>query len=386
MKCSGTYRCILFLATFGYNSIVMFTTLLILVALIGGLVIFFMQPQFGKLPSGERQKRIERSPNYKDGHFQNLSHTPNLKEGVSMARVFYEFFFNKSKRTKPKNPLPSQKVNLHGLTPDENVVVWFGHSSYFMQVDGKKILVDPVFSGNASPVKFTTKAFAGADVYSVGDMPEIDILIITHDHWDHMDYETILKLKPKVKKVVTGLGTALHLEVWGYNMAVVEEKDWNETIDLDRGFTLYTTPARHFAGRTFTRNKAMWMSFVLQTPSYKIFIGGDSGYDFFFKEIGNKFGPFDFAILECGQYNEYWHYIHMLPEEVVTAAHDLKAKYLLPVHWAKFSLGLHDWDEPIKRVTVAAEKQGMPIITPMIGEKINLDDPQVFRKWWEGLE
>ncbi|MEL1246349.1 MBL fold metallo-hydrolase [Flavobacterium sp. DGU11] len=364
----------------------MITTLSVLILIIAGIAVFMNQPQFGKLPSGERQKRIELSPNYKDGQLQNLSHTPSLKEGVSYFTVFYEFFFNKSKRSKPAKPLPSQKTNLLRLDPSENVLVWFGHSSYFMQVDGKKILVDPVFSGNASLVKFTTKAFPGADVYAVEDFPEIDILVITHDHWDHLDYETVLKLKPKVKKVVTGLGTAEHLQLWGYDMAIVQEKDWNEQIDLGNGFTINTTPARHFAGRTLTRNKAMWMSFVLQTPSFRIFIGGDSGYDYFFKEIGEKFGPFDLALLECGQYNEYWKYIHMLPEQVVTAAHDLKAKKLMPVHWAKFSLALHDWDEPIKRVTAEAEKQAMPILTPMIGEKVNLDGKQVFKKWWEGLE
>ncbi|MCW4469285.1 MBL fold metallo-hydrolase [Flavobacterium sp. MFBS3-15] len=364
----------------------MTTTLIIVILLIAGIAVFMKQPQFGKLPSGQRLERIKLSPNYRDGEFQNLSHTPSLKEGVSMPRVLYEFFFNKSKRSRPKLPLPSQKVNLHRLAPDENVLVWFGHSSYFMQVDGIKLLVDPVFSGNASPLKFTTKAFPGSDAYTVEDFPEIDILIITHDHWDHLDYETVLKLKPKVKKVVTGLGTAEHLQTWGYDMALVEERDWNETINFGNGFTIHTTPARHFAGRTFTRNKAIWMSFVLQTPSFRIFLGGDSGYDYFFKEIGERFGPFDLAVLECGQYNVNWEYIHMLPEQVVAAAQDLKTKKLLPVHWAKFSLALHDWDEPIKRVTAEAEKQGMPILTPMIGEKVNLENPGVFKKWWEGLE
>lgn len=364
----------------------MITTLVILILAIAGIAVFMNQPQFGKLPSGKRLERIKRSPNYRDNEFKNLSHTPNLKEGVSMPRVFYEFFFNKSKRSRPKKPLPSQKTNLHNLTPDENVLVWFGHSSYFMQVDGRKILVDPIFSSHASPVTFTTKAFAGSGVYNVDDMPDIDILIITHDHWDHLDYETVLKLKPKVKKVITGLGTAEHLEAWNYDMAIVREKDWNETISLGNGFTIYTTPARHFLGRTFTRNKAIWMSMVLQTPSFMIFLGGDSGYDYFFKEIGEKYGPFDLALLECGQYNEYWRYIHMMPEEVVTAAQDLRAKRLMPVHWAKFSLGLHDWDEPIKRVTAEAEKQGMPILTPMIGEKVLIGQQQVFKKWWEGLE
>lgn len=362
--------------------------ILIIIAILTGVVVIFMaQPKFGKLPSGERLKRIEQSPNYKGGTFANQSVTPDLAEGVSYYIVFKEFFFNKSKRSKPASAMPSQKHDLLNLDPKENVLVWFGHSSYFMQVDGKTILVDPVFAGHASPVSFTTKAFPGTDVYTVEDLPAIDFLFISHDHWDHMDYETILKLKQKVKKIITGLGTGGHLEYWGFDTAMIEERDWNEEIVLGEGFKVYTTPARHFSGRSLTRNKAMWMSFVLITPGKRIYIGGDSGYDKHFKAIGDKFGPFDLVLLECGQYNEYWKYIHMMPEEVVQAAHDLKAKQLMPVHWGKFSLALHDWDEPIKRVTTVAEKQNMPLLTPMIGEKVNLDDATyVSKKWWEGLD
>lgn len=366
-------------------------TLMVIVVIITiviiGIIIFTMQAKFGKLPSGERLKQIQGSDNYKNGSFANQSETPNLAEGVSYYTVMKEFFFNKSERNTPKDTLPSQKHDLLHLDPKEDVLVWFGHSSYFMQIDGKTILVDPVFSGHASPVNFTTKAFAGTDVYSVEDFPEIDYLFITHDHWDHLDYKTILKLKAKVKKIITGLGTGEHFELWGFDENKIEERDWNEQIELGGGFTVYTTPSRHFAGRTFKRNTALWMSFVLTTPNKKVYIGGDSGYDEHFKTIGEQYGPFDLALLECGQYNEYWKYIHMMPEEVVQAGKDLKAKKVMPVHWAKFSLALHDWDEPIKRVTAEAEKQDLPLLTPMIGEKVNLNDStQVFKKWWEGLE
>jgi len=362
-------------------------TIIIVALIVASVVVFMMGPQFGRLPSGARLERIEKSPNYKDGEFKNLSETPDLTDGATYYSVMKDFFFGKSKRSVPAKPLPSQKVDLLHLDSKENVLVWFGHSSYFMQLDGKTILVDPVFSGHASPVNFTTKAYAGADVYAVADLPEIDFLFISHDHWDHMDYKTVLELKPKVKKIITGLGTGEHLEQWDFDMEKVEERDWNEQIDLGDGFTVNTTPARHFAGRGFKRNKALWMSFVLTTPSKKIFIGGDSGYDTHFKAIGDKFGPFDLVLLECGQYNKAWKHIHMMPEEVVQAAQDLKAKRLMPVHWGKFSLGLHDWDEPVKRVTAEAEKQSMPIMTPMIGEKVNLDEEaRVFTKWWEGLE
>lgn len=362
-------------------------TLVLIIALaVCGIFIFMQTPPFGRKPSGDRLKRVELSPNYKEGQFQNLSFTPDLAEGVGMPKVLKEFFFNKSKRDKPKEPLPSQKTDLLHLDKSENIIVWFGHSSYFIQADGKTILADPVFSGSASPVSFTTNAFKGADVYSVADLPQIDILYISHDHWDHLDYKTILELKGKVNKVVTGLGTGEHFERWGYDMSTVEERDWNQSVDLGEGFTATLLPARHFSGRTLKRNTALWTSVVLKTPSFNLYLGGDSGYDTHYKTIGEKYGPFDLAILECGQYNEYWKYIHMMPEEVVMAALDLKAEKLLPVHWAKFSLGLHDWDEPILRVTAEAKKQHMSLLTPMIGQKVSLDTPNTFTEWWKGLE
>ncbi|RYD89439.1 MAG: MBL fold metallo-hydrolase, partial [Sphingobacteriales bacterium] len=316
----------------------------------------------------------------------NLTFTPDLAEGATYTKVFRKFFFGKDKRNKPSQPLPSQKHDLKNLRSDENVLVWFGHSSYFMQVDGKTLLVDPVFSGSASPIPVTTKAFKGSDVYGVDDFPEIDFLFISHDHWDHLDYETVIKLKPKVKNVITGLGTGAHLEYWGYNPAIIHECDWYEEISLPDGFTAHVVPGRHFSGRSFIRNANLWGGFVLKTPNFNLLLGGDTGYDNHFKTIGEKYGPFDLAILECGQYNEYWKYIHMMPEEVVTAAQELGAKKLMPVHFAKFALSVHSWDEPIIRVTNEAEKQGMPIVTPVIGEKVNLNEDIVFPKWWEGLE
>lgn len=356
---------------------------IILILALAALYFFLSQPKFGKLPSGKRLERIQNSPNYKNGKFLNLNFTPDLTEGETYFRIIKKVLFEKDKRNKPKDRIPSQKTDLHHLNPEENVLVWFGHSSYFMQLDGKTLLVDPVFSGAASPLKATTRSFPGSDVYSVDDMPEIDFLFLSHDHWDHLDYETIVKLRHKIKNIVTGLGTAEHLEYWGFDPKIIFEKDWDEHVDLGDGFSVNTTSARHFAGRLFSRNKALWMSFVLQTPKRKIYLGGDSGFDTHFEAIGRQFGPFDLAILECGQYNESWKYIHMFPEELITAAKNLKAKTLLPVHWAKFALSNHAWDESIIRVSNAAEKENLPIWTPRIGQKINLDNPGTFDKWWE---
>ena len=361
--------------------------LIIVVVIIAATAAFLKHPKFGRKPSGSRLIKIQKAVNYKDGQFQNQSFTPDLAEGATYTKVLTKFFFGKDKRNKPAQPMPSQKTDLKNLDPGENVIVWFGHSSYFLQVDGKTMLVDPVFSGSASPIPATTRAFPGSDVYSVDDFPAIDYLFISHDHWDHLDYDTVLKLKPKVGKVITGLGTAEHLEYWGYNPAIIREPNWNETVVLNDGFTVHAVPGRHFSGRSFKRNRAVWTAFVLQTPSFKLFLGGDSGYDHHFKTIGQEHGPFDLAILECGQYNEYWKYIHMMPEEVVTAAQDLGAKRLLPVHHSKFALSIHAWDEPVIRVTNEAAKKAMPVTTPMIGEKVNLNNSnQVFAKWWEGLK
>jgi L-ascorbate metabolism protein UlaG (beta-lactamase superfamily) len=361
--------------------------IIIIAALIIAVLIFLQQPKFGRTPTGERLKMIMKSKNYDKGKFKNINHTPDLTEGVSYYAVLKEFLFNKSKTVKPPGILPSVKTDLLKLDPDKNVLVWFGHSSYFIQIDGKKILVDPVFSGAASPIKFTTKSFEGSDIYSVDDLPEIDFLFLSHDHWDHLDYETVKKLKPKVNKIICSLGTGEHLEGWNFDKNKVIEKDWNEEVLLEKGFDVIVTSARHFSGRSLQRNKALWASFVLTTPTMKIFIGGDSGYDIHFTQIGNKYGPFDLVILECGQYDKSWKYIHMMPEEVVTAAQDLKAKKLLPVHWGKFALGNHDWDDPIKRVVKAANEKNMKLLTPMIGEEVNLkSDDQIFSTWWEKIK
>jgi L-ascorbate metabolism protein UlaG (beta-lactamase superfamily) len=273
------------------------------------------------------------------------------------------------------------------LDTDNDILVWFGHSSYFIQIDGKRILVDPVFSGNASPFSFSIKAFDGTDVYSTDDMPSIDYLFITHDHWDHLDYATITKLNSKIKTAICALGTSEHLQYWGYNKNKIIELDWNEKLSLDAGFEVTATTARHFSGRTLARNKALWTSFVLQTPTMKIFIGGDSGYDTHFKEIGKTFGPIDLAILENGQYDWKWKYIHSLPEDVLKAAKDLKAKRIFPVHNSKFALASHPWDEPLDRISTSNKIENLNLITPMIGEPVYLkDESQVFSEWWKNVK
>ncbi|MEQ9310164.1 MAG: MBL fold metallo-hydrolase [Balneolaceae bacterium] len=351
---------------------------------------FYMKlAKFGKSPSGEHLETISTSINYDNGMFKNLSITPDLSEGHSYLSIIKDQFFTKHPRTAPKDSIPSQKTNLFELDESENVLVWFGHSSYFIQLDGIKILVDPVFSGNASPIPGTVKAFKGTDRYTVEDIPEVDYLIISHDHYDHLDYKTIKELEAKVKTVVCGLGVGSHFESWGYSPDTIKEQDWNQTFEVDSGFAIHTLPARHFSGRGFTRKNTLWASYLIESPSMKIYVGGDSGYDTFFSEIGERFGSIDLVILDNGQYNDAWKEIHMHPDQVLQAAHDLKAKRLFPVHSSKYVLAMHPWDEPLNRVKQLNKASSNPIslFTPIIGTKVTLSDSaEVFSSWWEEIE
>ncbi|WP_344977793.1 MBL fold metallo-hydrolase [Compostibacter hankyongensis] len=342
-----------------------------------------LSKKFGQAPDAARRACFGTLPNYKNGRFQNLVFTPALVEGESMIKVLWNFL-GKHPDTAPAGPIPFVDTDLKNLKPDEDVLIWFGHSSYLIQVDGRKFLVDPVFSGNASPIKGSVKAFPGSDHYHAEDMPQVDLLLISHDHWDHLDYTTIQQLEPKVGKVICGLGVAQHFEYWGWAKEKLIEKNWYESVDLGEGFRITLTPARHFSGRLFRRNISLWTSFVLQTPTKRLFLGGDSGYGPHFKAIGEQFGPFDWAILECGQYNEKWHYIHSFPAELIEEVKELKADNFIPVHHSKFKLGQHPWSEPLHEVSAFAEAAGLPVTTPKIGEKVSLNDGRhIWEKWWE---
>ncbi|MEN2398576.1 MBL fold metallo-hydrolase [Flavobacterium sp. MC2016-06] len=367
----------------------MITTLLIIVLLVLALYIFLQDPRFGKAPAGARLELIQKSPNYKNGKFENQHFTPDLTEGYTMTGVLYEFIFKKRPHRIPSDIIPSVKTDLLNLPLDQDILVWFGHSSYFIQIEGKRILVDPVFSGNASPIPGTTKSFKGTDIYTVDDLPEIDYLLMTHDHYDHLDYKTILQLKPKIKQIVTGLGVGSHFEFWGFSPEIIIEKDWFEKVELNQNITLYTAPTRHFSGRSFKRCNTLWLSFILETQTFKMYLGGDSGYDTHFAEIGEKYGPFDLALVDNGQYDIKWKYIHNLPENVIQAAKDLKTKRLFPVHSSKFALANHPWNEPLNRITELNQNETNPIslITPKIGELVELKNKnQQFQQWWKGLK
>lgn len=358
--------------------------------LIGALALFvfiYMQhPKFGRLPSGARLERIQKSPHYKNGKFHNMESKPRRPENVSTFELFGKFFLGDKNKRKPPGPVPSVKRDLRNLDANRDVLVWFGHSSYFVQTGGKRILVDPVFSGAASPVSFTTKAFKGSDVYTAGDMPDIDYLFITHDHWDHLDYETVLKLKPKVGKIICALGVGEHLEYWGFKPEQIIEMHWGDDASPETGMKVHCLTAHHFSGRGFSPERSMWASFFVEMPTLRFYIGGDSGYGAHFAEAGARFGPMDLAILENGQYDPHWASIHLMPEETLRAAADLKASRLLPVHNSKFCISNHDWNDPHRRITQGERAPSLRLLTPVIGEIVDIrDDARTFPRWWENV-
>ncbi len=340
-----------------------------------------MFKRLGKAPAGKRLEKIEKEENYRNGRFHNIEPTEVSPKDVSTFKVLTEFLTRPSSVT-PSKDLPHKRTVLSDFSKGETSVIWFGHSSYLINYKGFLILVDPVFSGNASPVKFFGKAFKGTNIYTAEDFPEIDLLLITHDHYDHLDYPFIKKIKNKVKNVITSLGVGAHMELWGIQKEKITELGWQEEIKVNDQLEITALPSRHFSGRSTKRFNTLWSSFALVWQDTRIYVGGDSGYSPQFREIGQKFGSFDLAFLECGQYSQYWPQIHMKPEETIKAAKDLNAKVLFPVHWGKFVLSIHPWNEPIKILISEAKKSEQPFVAPYIGETYFIGESYDQTEWW----
>ena len=372
---------------------VIFYLLIIIIILIIVTYLFMKTPAFGALPSGKSLEKVKASKNYIDGEFRNKENTELLTDTKKTPiKRLLEFALKKDPEgTVPNFKLPSVKTDLKNLDPNEDIMVWFGHSSLFIQIAGKRILVDPVFSKYASPVPFTDKAFDGTNIYDVDDLPEIDILLITHDHYDHLDYPTIKKLKEKVFKIIVPLGVDAHLFRWGFDENKITTVDWDDEVTIDSNLKIYALESRHFSGRSFfNRNQSLWVSYLIEEKmddkNYKLFLSGDGGYSKRFKGFKEKFGQIDFAAMECGQYNKEWSLIHSMPEEVIIEVQDMGVKNLLPIHNSKFKLSNHTWDDPLKRLNKLVEDTNIKLLTPMIGEKIYLHKENSFSKWWKNIE
>ena len=330
------------------------------VVVIVGLIIL-SHPAFGRRMSKERKARIEASPNWRDGQFQNQISTPQFTGDKSMFKALWEFLMDSKKERVPKEAVPALKTDLKSLPTDRDWLVWFGHSSYLFCLDGKRYLVDPVLKMEF-PVTVMMHPFKGTDIYSPDDMPEIDVLIVTHEHWDHLDYATLRDLKDKMKHVVCPLGVAEYLEYWGYDPKCITEMDWYEKVD-----NITCLPTRHFSNRLFKRDQTLWASFMVESAGKKVYIGGDGGYDQRFKEIYERFGSVDLALMENGQYNKDWANIHLMPEDLEKAILDLQAKQVFTVHHDKFSLAPHAWTEPDSVAHDIAERNSIRLLDQPIG-------------------
>lgn len=356
---------------------------IILLTVLIGLIFVNTSPQFGGKPNEESLVKIQNSPNFNgDGTFKNLQLTL-ANTGMKLSTI-PKFFINGDNKI-PKNELPSKKLNkaYFDNEPQQPRITWFGHSALFVEMEGLNIFIDPMLGDVPAPHPLLGNPRFNKELpISIENLPEIDLVLISHDHYDHLDYESILKLKNKVKQFYVPLGIKAHLTIWGVSEEKIKEFDWWEKSSIN-GIEFISTPARHFSGRGFTRNNTLWCSWVLKSANNSIFFSGDSGYGKHFKEIGDKYGPFDLAMMECGQYNEQWAHIHMMPEETIQASVDVKTKLMMPIHWGAFKLALHEWTDPIVRASNKAKELNVKMATPIIGEAIVLNGEKYpSENWW----
>ncbi len=293
--------------------------------------------------------------------------------------------FKGRKILKPTTKLPELKPDLSVfLQQDSDLrVIWFGHSSFMLNIDGIIVLVDPVFTNSSFPVNIMNKRFQ-PPVLKLNELPVIDYILISHDHYDHLDMKSVKYFIDKKARFVVPLGVGSHLKSWGIPHDRIVERDWWVTAKFD-SIQFIATPAQHFSGRgLFDRNKTLWASWVIKSKNHSVYFSGDSGYDIHFKAVGKKYGPFDIAFLECGQYNNQWREVHMFPEDSVTAFKDLRAKKFFPIHWGMFILSKHPWNDPPKQLYALSKTHKIDLIIPKIGQLVNVNHTFQLEEWWNG--
>lgn len=352
------------------------TTIIILsllVLLVVAVVAVLHHPAFGPYSFVHRTSaRCTASPNWRDGKFQNQLPTPQFTGNHNTLKAMWSMMRRRDNQRVPVEPLPAVKTDLRNLPADRDWFVWFGHSSYLFQLGGKRFLVDPLLKMEF-PASLMLKPFAGTDIYLPGDMPEIDYLIITHEHWDHLDYATLRDLRPKVKHAICPLGVAEYLEYWKYDKSVIAEMDWydQQLTTSDQQLKLTCLPTRHFSNRLLgKRNQTLWAAFLVELNGRKVYIGGDGGYDDRFRQAHEQFGKIDLAVMENGQYNPNWAHVHMLPQDLEQAILDMQPEQVFTVHHDKFSLSTHAWSEPDSVAHTIAERHAIRLLDRPIGTVI----------------
>jgi L-ascorbate metabolism protein UlaG (beta-lactamase superfamily) len=345
------------------------------------------QPQFGAPMAGARLARAQASPQWADGRFVNLE--PEAPSTTSLIDYTLRQLTGDEVR-EPPAPLPVVAVDKAALAappPSSGLrAFWIGHASAYVEADGVRFLLDPVFAERVSPLPVGPRRFHAPPI-ALADLPPIDAVLISHDHYDHLDMDTVRHLAQRGARFYVPLGIGAHLERWGVEPAQIEELEWWQERSV-KNVRIVCTPTRHYSGRGMgDRSTTLWSSWSVVGPQHRFFYSGDTGYAKVFKDIGERLGPFDIAFVKIGAYGpgQAWTDIHMPPEQAVQVHRDVRGRRMFPVHWSTFNLAYHDWDEPIRRTVAEATRVGVELVTPRVGEVVDAD--QAFRstRWWEGV-
>lgn len=361
--------------------------ILVVFITITGTAFLNLSPQFGGSVSEAQKQEYTSTGHYADGIFVNdeaIVMEVNCHSIMAMIREM----MNPDPNVAPAENIEVEKIDPQALTGQSDTltrITWLGHSSFLIETVGKKVLLDPVFGQYAAPHRLLGRARFNREMpITIAELSYIDAVIISHDHYDHLDYPSIDQLKDKVGRFFVPLGVGNHLRRWNIGEEKISEMDWWQESEY-AGLKIVLTPSRHMSGRGLSDQSAtLWGSWIVQSEYRNIYFSGDGGYGKHFEAIGEKYGPFDVGLMECGQYNELWKGVHMMPEESVTAAIDVKAKMIVPVHWGSFALATHSWTDPVERIIKAAQVMNVRLATPRIGEAIVLKDSIDVKPnpWW----
>jgi L-ascorbate metabolism protein UlaG (beta-lactamase superfamily) len=340
--------------------------------------------QMGASPlTGERGTRVRRSPQWRDGKFRNSVPGSSIPSGG--PKLLREAMRRQPDR-KPSRPVPV----IAAATPEPRSadglhITWYGHASALVEIEGATVLLDPVWSDRVSPSQLVGPHRLHPVPVPLSDLPDIDAVVISHDHYDHLDLATVTHLaQHHGAPFLVPLGIGAHLERWGVPTERIIELDWHEDATV-AGIRFVLTPARHFSGRGFSRDQTLWGSWVIAGPNRRVFYSGDTGYFGSFTEVGSEFGPFDATLIQIGAYGEGWPDIHMTPEDGLRAHVDVRGGLLIPVHWCTFVLAFHPWSQPVERLWQQAKQEGVSLVVPRPGERVDVDAPPEPDPWWQSV-
>jgi L-ascorbate metabolism protein UlaG (beta-lactamase superfamily) len=338
--------------------------------------------QMGAKAKGARLARMQASPQYADGKFRNSVPATEVP-AASMPAIAVAALSGREARH-PHQPIPLVSPPT-GADAEGLHVTWFGHSSALVEIEGRRVLLDPVWSERCSPSRLTGPKRLHEPPVPLRELPPLDAVLISHDHYDHLDMETIQNLVDlQAAPFLVPLGVGAHLERWGVPATRIIELDWTESHQVN-GLEFIATAARHFSGRGFTRDETLWTSWVINGPTRKVFYSGDTGYFPGFAEIGERHGPFDVTLVQVGAYGDAWPDIHMVPEDGVATHVDVRGGLMIPVHWCTFNLSLHDWPEPADRTWREAKARDVRLAIPRPGERVDVDNPPAVDGWWQQI-